>query len=87
MTSGVEQRSTLIMAGYSRDNEVEVVLWNIKTKNNYDHHCWQQNKTMLLHDDVIIKLVLVIQSQKNYPESTPICHLPLASITVHVQTA
>jgi len=34
--------------------------WNIKTEKNYDHY-WQQNKTMLLHDDVIIKLVLVIK--------------------------
>ena len=56
----------------------------ISNRKNYDH-CWRKNKTMLLLcDNVIIKLVLVIQckmSQKSYPESTPICHLPLAATT------
>ena len=40
---------------------------DIKTEKNYDHY-WQQNKTMPLHDDAIIKLVLVIKSRIKFSQ-------------------
>jgi len=67
------------------DFEVNINLkWfcGISNWKNFDH-CWQQSKTMLLCDDVVVKLVLVIKWVRKVInwESTPICCLPLATIT------
>ena len=43
----------------------ELVLLNITADKHYDH-CWQQNKTMLLCDDVIINVVLVIKRVRKF---------------------
>ena len=41
------------MGGFQKSSE-------FKTEKNHDH-CWNQSKTMLLRDNVIIKLGLVIK--------------------------
>ena len=42
--------------------EIDNLKWfrGISNRKSYDH-CWNQNKTMLLSDDVTTKLVLVIK--------------------------
>ena len=50
---------------------MSIKIWNLKNLKKY-YHCWQQNKTLLLCEDVIIttKFVLVIMSRKSFPKST-----------------
>ena len=61
-------------------------LWaQLKQLHNCDDQSCLQTKTMLLQNDILIKVVFLIKwVQINYPGCTPILHLLLATISIQL---